>query len=243
MENRTGMFTASRCGDLLAAGTGKTALNYIFEIAENLNGLKKEVSTKPMLHGIVNEVTAIEILTSIYGGEPNQTFYKVNDKLGATPDAILEGKWVADSKCQYSIFNYFEQCDKLAKKYYLQLQVQMMALNVDYGYLINYLTKPEEFGQDDWSEYPFPLEERFYIHEVPKDEETCDKILATCEEKYPLIGLADELLRNAKVMDEDEFFYMQFVSKKRYEKLKDINWVNWDGEVIINEKTAWICKL
>jgi hypothetical protein len=44
-------------------------------------------------------------------------------------------------------------------------------------------------------------------------------------------------------MDEDEFFYMQFVSKKRYQKLKDINWVNWDGEVIINEKTAWICKL
>ena len=80
--DKKGMFTASRIGDLLAGGTGKTKLNYIFDIALDLHGLKKEVSTKAMEHGIVNERSAIDILISIHGCKANlnevgsQTFQK-----------------------------------------------------------------------------------------------------------------------------------------------------------------------
>ena len=247
MDNRKGMFTASRIGDLLAGGTGKTKLNYIFDIALDLHGLKKEVSTKAMEHGIVNERSAIDILISIHGGKANlnevgsQTFYKVNDKLGATPDA-LGTDWVGDAKCQFNIFNFVEQNDKLAKKYYLQVHTQMMALNVNKGYLINYLTKPEEWGQDDWVEYPFPLEDRYFIHEIERDESVCEEILKACETNHPLIDVAYQMQGSATLMDSDEFFYSQLVGRQRYLKLKEVNWVTNQREVIRHESDFYVKK-
>jgi len=245
--DRKGMFTASRIGDLLAGGTGKTKLNYIFDIALDLHGLKKEVSTKAMEHGIVNERSAIDILISKHGGKANlnevggQTFYKVNDKLGATPDA-LSPEWVGDAKCQFNIFNFVEQNDKLAKKYYLQVHTQMMALNVNKGYLINYLTKPEQWGEDNWTEYPFPLEDRYFIHEIDRDEETCENILKACDENHYLIDVAYQMQGSASLMDSDEFFYSQLVGRQRYLKLKEVNWVTNEREVIRHESDFYVKK-
>lgn len=246
MESRKGMFTASRVGDLLAEGTGKTRMNYIFEIAEELVEAKKDFKTPAMEHGIMNERTAIEILMSIHGGEPNlntdgeQKFYLVNDYLGATPDALKQGEWVADSKCQYSIAAFFGQNDKLARKYYLQVQTQMMALNVDRGFLINYLTKPEKWGDDSWTEYPFPLEDRYFIHEIKKDEEAQYNILKAAEKYHPLIGECYNKLLEAIDLEEDEFFYMQFASKKRYKKLKDTNWLASKGDIYRHDNTFYV---
>jgi hypothetical protein len=245
--DRKGMFTASRIGDLLAGGTGKTKLNYIFDIALDLHGLKKEVSTKAMEHGIVNERSAIDILISIHGGKANlnevgsQTFYKVNDKLGATPDA-LSPEWVGDAKCQFNIFNFVEQNDKLAKKYYLQVHTQMMALNVNKGYLINYLTKPEQWGEDNWIEYPFPLEDRYFIHEIDRDEQICETILQACDENHYLIDVAFQMQGSASLMDSDEFFYSQLVGRQRYLKLKEVNWVTNEREVIRHESEFYVKK-
>ena len=245
--DRKGMFTASRIGDLLAGGTGKTKLNYIFDIALDLHGLKKEVSTKAMEHGIVNERSAIDILISKHGGKANlnelgsQTFYKVNDKLGATPDA-LSSDWVGDAKCQFNIFNFVEQNDKLAKKYYLQVHTQMMALNVNKGYLINYLTKPEQWGEDNWTEYPFPLEDRFFIHEIERDESVCEEILQAVETNHHLIDVAFQMQGSASLMDSDEFFYSQLVGRQRYLKLKEVNWVTNEREVIRHESEFYVKK-
>jgi hypothetical protein len=245
--DRKGLFSASRISDLLAGGTGKTKLNYIFDIALDLHGLKKEVSTKAMEHGIVNERSAIDILISIHGGKANlnevggQTFYKVNDKLGATPDA-LSPEWVGDAKCQFNIFNFVEQNDKLARKYYLQVHTQMMALNVNKGYLINYLTKPEQWGEDNWTEYPFPLEDRYFIHEIDRDEETCENILKACDENHYLIDVAYQMQGSASLMDSDEFFYSQLVGRQRYLKLKEINWVTNEREVIRHESDFYVKK-
>jgi hypothetical protein len=245
--DRKGMFTASRIGDLLAGGTGKTKLNYIFDIALDLHGLKKEVSTKAMEHGIVNERSAIDILISKHGGKANlnevggQTFYKVNDKLGATPDA-LSSDWVGDAKCQFNIFNFVEQNDKLAKKYYLQVHTQMMALNVNKGYLINYLTKPEQWGEDNWTEYPFPLEDRFFIHEIERDESVCMEIIDAVETNHHLIDVAFQMQGSASLMDSDEFFYSQLVGRQRYLKLKEVNWVTNEREVIRHESEFYVKK-
>lgn len=245
MENR-GIFTASRIGDLLASGTGKTRLNYIFEIAEANVGAKKSVQTKAMMHGIVNELTAIDILCSKHGGSHNlidgkQKFYYVNDKLGATPDAI-GFDWVGDAKCQFEILNFFEQNEKLPKRYYLQVQTQMMALGCERGYLINYLTKPEEWGEDEWTEYPFPLEDRYYIHEIHKDEEQQYNILKAVDANFDLIGLATEMLLNAKEVDDYEFFMTQYKEKAKYLKLKDTNWERNEKEVIRYKNNFYVKK-
>lgn len=241
-----GIFSASRVADLLAGGTGKTKLNYIFEIAEDMVGAKKEINTKQMQHGLINEINAINILCSKYGGSPNyekngQVFYKVNEKLGATPDAI-GFDWVGDAKCQYTIFNFFSQNEKLTKKYFIQVQTQMMALKVDKGYLINYLTKPEEWGQDDWVEYPFPVEDRYFVHEIEKDESVQHSILDAVDVNYPLIGVAHQMLESAIIIDEYDFFMMQFKDKIRFVKIKDVNWVNNDKKVYSFNNDFFIIK-
>ena len=246
MKKPKGIFSASGVANLLAGGTGKTRLNYIFEIAEDLVGAKKDITTKQMQHGVINETTAVEILCNLYGGSPNyakngQVFYKVNDKLGATPDAI-GFDWVGDAKCQYEIINFFEQNEKLIKKYFIQVQTQMMALKVDRGYLINYLTKPEEWGQDDWVEYPFPLEDRYFVHTIDKDESVQDSILEAVEKNFTLIEVAHQQLRDASVLNEDEFFMRQFKDKIRFEKLKDCNWVNNEREVFRFKNNFFIIK-
>ena len=230
-------FSASRISDLLAGGTGKTRMNYIFELAERTIGIDNSVTTAAMLHGINSEIDALQVLFAHLGngyynsdGEGGQVSFDINDYVSATPDGLGDG-WTADAKCQYYIHTFFEQNDKLPSGYYNQIQCQMLALNVDKGYLINYLTKPETYGMEDWQEYPFPLEERYFIHEIDKDERVQSDILEYSEKYYPYIGLGKEILQSAKLLDHDEFFYMQFVNRVRFQKLKDVNWIENDKEV------------
>lgn len=228
--NKPVCFSASKIGSLLAGGTGKTRMNYIFELGLKSIGIETKLSTSAMEHGINNEFYALKIAEDKLGcvpnidGEGNQVFFPINETVGATPDAIGEG-FVLDSKCQYYIHTYFEQCDKLTLGYKLQLQTQMMALNVDRGVLMNYLTKPDVWGQDDWKEYPFPLEERYFFHEIEAEPEIQDTILMESAKWFPMIGECADILLNAVEIEEDEFFYMQFISKKRFKKLKDVDWL------------------
>lgn len=212
-------------------------MNYIFDIASEIVGSKVSVSTKAMEHGIMNERTACNILIAQKGGRYNedgkggQIYYPINEYLGATPDVIGDG-FVGDSKCQYEIYNFIEQNETIPKKYYCQIQCQMIALNVDKGYLINYLTKPEEWGMDEWTEYPFELSERYHIHEISKDEEVQYNILSKAEKHYHEIWICVEMLLNATEFDEIEFFYQQLKAKKRYLLLKDTNWITNTRDVI-----------
>jgi hypothetical protein len=105
-------------------------------------------------------------------------------------------------------------------KYYNQLQMQMMSANVKDAMLCFYLTKKEEWGEDEWSEYPMPLEDRFKIFDVQKDEEICDKIMSAVEKYQPEKITLAEKLANAPVMDEVEFFYSQ-MQGMRYKNLKE----------------------
>ncbi len=241
-------FSASRVGELLAQGTGKTRLNYIFEIAEEHVGAKKDILTRAMSHGIVNEVYAINLLIANVGGQVNedghgeQISFKVNDFLTAKPDGFKTDHFTLESKCQYYIHTFFEQIDKLPLKYYYQVQTQMMALKVDKGYLIDYLTKPEEFGQDDWQEYPIPLEQRYHIHEIEQDIEVQDRINEYSAKYYPYIGMGIEMLSYATVLSHDEFFGRQFKDRIRFQKLKDVNWTENLKEVYRYDNSFYIQK-
>ena len=248
IPDNKGIFSASGASRLCAEGTGTTRLSYIYEIALGLIDCKPDITTQAMFHGINNEANALDILIAEKGGQHNfdiekgkQKFFKINDFIGATPDAYEESIWTGDAKCQYTIKGFVEQNAKVSKAYNYQVQTQMLALKVDKAYLINYLTKPEKFGQDDWTEYPFPLEERFYIHEIAKDEAICDEILTKAEQYHPMINLAFEQMANATILDETEFFYNQLKNGIYYKSLKDW-WVNNNSEVFRFDNEFFITK-
>lgn len=246
-SDRKGIFSASKASALCAEGTGATRLGYIYDVALGLMDCKPDFTTQAMYHGINNEGQALDVLIAEKGGQHNfdletgrQKFFKINDFIGATPDAYSD-EWTADAKCQYTIGGFLEQNRKVAKAYNYQVQTQMMALNVDKAYLINYLTKPEKFGQDNWTEYPFPLEERFFIHEIAKDNDICDEILSKAEQYHSLINVAFEQMAAATILDELEFFYSQLNEGIIYKPLKDW-WVNNAKEVFRHEKDFYIIK-
>ena len=224
-------FSASRISQLLSGGTGKTRMNYIYELAERSLGIDNTVTTIQMLHGINSELDAVAVFIDHMNdgyansdGQGSQVFFQINDYVGATPDIIAD-TFVADIKCQYSIHGFFEQNDRVIKRYYDQLQCQMLALKVDKGYLMNYLTKPEKYGEDEYREYPFPLSDRFHVHEIEKDEQVQNDILEYSEKFFPYIDICRQIFESAKTLDHDEFFYIQFVNKIRFVKLKDVDWM------------------
>jgi hypothetical protein len=89
--------------------------------------------------------------------------------------------------------------------------MQMMACKADIGRLCFYLTKPEEWGHEgEIIEYPFPLELRFKIFEFTKDEELHEKILEKVEESEPKKVQMIQMLTDAEVIEEEQFFYEQF---------------------------------
>lgn len=241
IANKPIHFSASRASELLATGTGKTRSNYIYELAEQRIGIIRDFRTKQMIHGIDSEHDAISILISIHGGyrntdnNGNQVYFLYNEYIGATPDMIGDD-FVGDAKCQYSINGYMEQCDKLLKKYYIQIQCQMMALDVDKGYLINYLTKPEEWGDDEWKEYPFPLEDRYFIHVIKRDDVVIHDLKVAAEKYYPYIEKCAEIMTNAEILDDVEFFKMQRYNSIRFNKIKDLNWIENEFEKVFRYK-------
>jgi len=220
-NNRVGKFSASRISELLAGGTGKTAQSYCLDLAMEMIGIKKDLQTSDMLHGIVNQLNAFELCVKPLHPNINwhDEYMAIDDRCGASPDFIGVGI-VGDIKCPTSIYTYLEQIEKMPTKYYNQLQMQMMSANVKDAMLCFYLTKKEEWGEDEWSEYPMPLEDRFKIFDVQKDEETCDKIMTAVDKYQPEKNILAEKLANAPVMDEVEFFYSQ-MQGMRYKNLKE----------------------
>lgn len=202
-------FSASRIGELLTGG--KTAQSYCYDLCIDTLGLKEDFDTKEMKHGRVNQVNAFDtIVKPIY---PDavwfDSFLSINDKCGASPD-IINGSMPIDVKCPYYVDTFMEQIHSVPKKYYAQVQMQMMALNSEEGALAFYLTKPEQWGEEEWEEYPIELERRFKIFEFKKDDEIQDNILKSVEEYHPKkVALLDNL-KNAIELDFQTFYEMQF---------------------------------
>ena len=231
-------FSASRISELLAGGTGKTAQSYILDLAMQSIGIRQEISTPAMKHGIQNQMNGFEqVVKPLFpNAEWHDEFILINDHCGASPD-ILNDSSPMDIKCPYYIDTYLEQINKPPTKYYAQIQMQMMACKSDVGRLIFYLTNPEEWGQETAvQEYYFPLQLRFKIFEFSKDEELQEKILMKVEESQPKKLQIIELLGNAELLSEEEFFYEQ-MNGFNYKKIQEANNIlNLDSLIRVNDK-------
>lgn len=204
-------FSASRVAELLVEGSGKTAQSYILDLALNTIGCGKDIQTKEMLHGITNQLNAYQfVISPLY---PNSEWWDesipINDNLSASPDFKVDGA-PGDIKCPYYIDTFLAQVANPPKKYKVQVQCQMMACKADSGLLCFYLTKPEVWGDDVWTEYPFPLEKRYRIFEIAKDERLQDEILTKVAEAQPKKDKLVDMLRSAPTMELEKFFDMQF---------------------------------
>jgi len=237
VEIKKTYFSASNISRLLAGGTGATCNSYILEKAMESIGLKDELNTPALKHGIVNQINAFEqVVKPLFeGAEWFDEFIPINDYLGATPDVIFEGTPI-EIKSPFYIDTYLEQINKPPTKYYQQVQCQMMATKSDIGRLCFYLTKSEDWGSDEVVEYPFPLELRFKIFEFTKDEELQEKILEKVMESQPKKIQMIELLNNANVISEEQFFYEQ-MNGFVYRKLQESNNIlNLASVIRVNDK-------
>lgn len=236
-EIKVKSFSASRIGELLAGGAGKTAQSYCLDLAMESIGIKEEIDTAATRHGLNNQLTAFKVLVlpRFPGAVWHDEFIPINDKCGASPDS-LAGNIPNEIKCPFYIDTFLEQINTTPKKYLLQNQMQMMATGSDIGYIWFYLTKPEEWGVEEWYEYPFPLELRQHCVEVKKDEEIQYTILEKVDHFHPVKLSFIKLLQEAEVMDSEQFFYEQ-MSGFAYRKLKDCsNILNLDKAVRVNDQ-------
>jgi len=222
VNSRVGKFSASNISRLLAGGTGKTAQSYVYELALQMNGISKDIQTIDMLHGTTNQFQAFEsCIKPIYKDAVwFDEYIAIDERCGASPDFLLKDNFVGDIKCPGYIDTYLEQVEKVPTKYYQQVQMQMIASKVDVGLLCVYLTKKEEWGVDEWTEYPMPLEDRFKIHEFSKDEKVQDEIMTAINKYEPFKQSLAKLLSEIEPTDEVEFFYAQMNGSK-YRNLKD----------------------
>jgi hypothetical protein len=220
-EERVGCFSASNISRLLAGGGGATRKSYILEVAtEVVIGKRPQLDTAAMKHGIANQMNAYEfVLKPLYKGvQWVDSYIPINKNCGSSPDCVWLGNYPIDIKCPFEIDTYLEQIEKVKPSYFAQIQMQIMSVNGEEGALCTYLTKKEDWGSDTWSEYPLPLEDRFRVEPIKKDEETCDRILLAVEKAAPERDLYIELLNNATIMDEIEYFYYQM----KHNKCRDI---------------------
>jgi hypothetical protein len=220
-EERVGCFSASNISRLLAGGTGTTRKTYILEVAtEVVLGERPQLDTQAMKHGIANQMNAFEfVLKPLYKGvQWVDKYIAINKDCGASPDCVWSGNYPIDIKCPFEIDTYLEQIEKVKPSYFAQIQMQIMAVNGEEGALCTYLTKKEEWGSDTWQEYPLPLEDRFRIAVIKKDEKVCDDILMAVEKAAPERDSMIQSLNNATAMDEIEYFYYQM----KHNKCRDI---------------------
>jgi len=214
-------FSASRIGELLTKGQGKTTQSYLLDLSLGNFGIVTKRETAEMRHGLVNEFPAYQLLVQPFY-ESSKWFNEsiaINDKCGASPDFFM-GEFSGDVKSPYSIDGFLEQVNSVPKKYFLQVQMQMMATKADKGYLLFYLTKPEKFGED-WVEYPFPIEKRYKLFEYAKDELVHDEILEAVEVNQPKKEQLIKFLESADLMESVEYYERQMYGGYVFRPLKE----------------------
>ncbi len=223
---RSGKFTASRISELLAGGTGKTRQSYIYDIACEVVGVTKQISTAAMEHGTNTEINAFEYaVKQIFPTAflKSDQFVEINENLGCSTDVeFTDSKNVLDIKCP-TINGFCKHRHSTTKGYYDQIQVQLLSTGGDTGYLFYYLSKPVTWENgDSWSEYPFEsFEDNYFIKEIAKDAQRQEEILTACETYAPVRDEMIQLLLNAQELDFKEFFEL---NKKTYlPSLKESN--------------------
>jgi len=168
---RLGKFTASEIHKLMGVkGLGETGKNYAFEKAiEQLYGLIDEnfvsfdmqrgIDLEPLAFNKFSNLKDLEFIQVVPAG-----FLNLTDYSGASPDGIVGYNDVLEIKCpKSSTFFKLVADGEIDKKYFYQMQHQMMCTGGNKAYFFNYLVHE---GVEYWHEII-----------VPKCEKTCDLIL------------------------------------------------------------------
>jgi hypothetical protein len=139
---------SSRTGELLS----KTAQSFIYEkAAEILTGQSKAVYGDALDWGISHEADAFNAFNMMsfndwtyYGGE-TYVFIPYKEYSGYSPDgmneeAILEIKCPYNSGIHLKNFNIYDadSLKQIHPEYYWQMQLGMLATDLDYGYFVSY---------------------------------------------------------------------------------------------------------
>ena len=144
---RYGKFSASEIIKLLGVrGLGKTGKTYAIEKAiEELYGemeenfvsfdMQRGIELEPLAFSKFKELKELEFLEVTNCG-----FFKFNEHAGASPDGLVSDDAVLEIKCPKST-TFFElvATNEVDKKYYAQMQMQMLCTNRNKAYFFNYL--------------------------------------------------------------------------------------------------------
>jgi putative phage-type endonuclease len=144
---RYGKFSASEIIKLLGVrGLGETGKTYAIEKAiEELYGemeenfisfdMQRGIELEPLAFAKFKELKELEFLNV-----ENCSFFKFNEHAGASPDGLVSNDAVLEIKCPKST-TFFElvATNEIDKKYYAQMQMQMMCTGRKKAYFFNYL--------------------------------------------------------------------------------------------------------
>ena len=199
---------------------------------EILTGERKEISTKAMEHGIINEPEAYEncIMFNIPEANLQSTeSYFIKDGLWATPDVVTHES-VIDIKCPYTPYSYFQNIKKVNKSYIIQVNTQMTALGVDGGALLFYLTADNYDKYGNKIEYKIPLKDRFSFVGIEKQDNFLSELLKKFDEFQELRDLILNDLTD--VPEFDDLYYCDISKKKKVTRFKDkSNLRMWGGKI------------
>jgi len=184
MKARANRFTASVVHKLMGSSRSgsplsKTAETFVYErAAEILTGYSKPVYGDALEWGITNEADAFHYFSqqnfqewTYYGGE-TYAFIPYGEYSGYSPDglssdAILEIKCPYNSGIHLKNFNIYDadSLKQIHPEYYWQMQLGMLATDLDYGYFVSYDPRmPQEkimhIGEIERHEVEFELNEK-----------------------------------------------------------------------------------
>ena len=153
---RAGKFTSSEIHKLMGVKClGETGKTYAFEKAielfEGIN-LEDDFISFDMQKGIELEPYAFDKLKSILEGDFLQLdkcgFYQLNENTGGSPDGVIHNYAVAEMKCpKAETFFKLVSTNEIDKKYFYQMQHQMMVTGLTKAYFFNYCIYN---GQERW---------------------------------------------------------------------------------------------
>ena len=144
-------FTASRINELLGVkGLGLTGESYARDVAQEYFFDKEEMFvSNDMQRGIDLEPMAFDFIKQKFEKDfvsvENCGFFTVGE-MGASPDGLIGDDAILEIKCPYNSgihlknFNIYD-ADSLKQthpEYYWQMQLGMIAANLDYGYFVSY---------------------------------------------------------------------------------------------------------
>ena len=171
LQSRLGRFTASEIYKLMGVrGLGETGKTYATDKAiEQLFGkveenfvsydMQRGIELEPLAFAKFKELKSLEFIDVQTCG-----FFELGDNAGASPDGLVGDDAILEIKCpKANTFFELVATNDVDKKYYYQMQIQMMATNRNKAYFFNYYIL-------DGVEYHHTIE-------VERDDEVCELML------------------------------------------------------------------